>query len=93
MSILAQSILRRLDATILLAAETGTHIEEFDLTISDYAELMAFVSGFDEDALARMKLDMINQTYKDYPMRFDRHVAQSVVQLEEGIAALPMVAE
>ena len=78
------SILERLDATIHTAAETGTLIESFDLTEEDYAELMAFAAGFDDEALMAMRLDMIRQTYKDYPLRPDRQVLGSTVHLESG---------
>ena len=82
------SILERLDATIQTAAETGALIESFDLTEPDYADLMVFAAEFDAEALDAMRLDMINQTYKGYPLRPDRQAIGSTVHLEDGDESL-----
>ncbi len=78
------NVIDRLDEAIRVASNTGATIDEIDLTSEDYADLMAFVAQFDEAGLTQMQLDMVAQTYKDYPLRYDMTAEESLAQLDDG---------
>jgi hypothetical protein len=83
------AILERLDAAINHAHSEAHEIIEIDITADDYAELMAFAAQFDTGQLEELRLDMLEQTYRGYPMVINRKIVESGIVHEEGAEALP----
>ena len=83
------AILERLDAAINHAHSQVHEIIEIDITANDYAELMAFAAHFDTAQLEELRLNMLEQTYRGYPLVIDRMLPESGILRDDGAEALP----
>ena len=83
------AILERLDAAINQAHGEAREIIEIDITTDDYTELMAFAAQFDTEQLEELSLNMLEQTYRSYPLVIDRMIPESGILRDDGAEALP----